>query len=185
MTRRTSTDAAPETQSEDSGARRRVRREVLLVGELAKGVRTELAHRGARLTEVRELADAFSVLAVGDFHVVLLEPLVSGGATDFVNALKEGPVEYERTLITLYGPREGSTFLRGVRPPSRETLEAARRRHALTPFIIAPLENELFYAIVLRPPDATLLQEIKKVPLVSAVMSVTPSELLGKTTALA
>jgi hypothetical protein len=51
------------------------------------------------------------------------------------------------TLITLYGPREGSTFLRGVRPPSRETLEAARRRHALTPFIIAPLENELFYAV--------------------------------------
>jgi hypothetical protein len=89
------------------------------------------------------------------------------------------------TLITLYGPREGSTFLRGVRPPSRETLEAARRRHALTPFIIAPLENELFYAIVVRSPDATLLQEIKKVPLVSAVMSVTPSELLGKTTALA
>lgn len=131
------------------------------------------------------MADAFQVLAESDFDVVVLDPLIAGGASDFLNALKEGAVEHQRTVVTLYGPREGSTFLRGVRPPPLEILERARSRHASTPFIVTPLEHEAFYVIVVRPPDATAVHDVKKVPLSSSILSVTAAALLGKSSALA
>ena len=90
--RRTSTDASPEAQLADGRLRGRTRRLVLLVGEVAVSLRAELVARGAVITEVGTLADAFDALADAPFDVVLLNADTDGCGLDFLNAVKEGAV---------------------------------------------------------------------------------------------
>ncbi len=79
-------------------------RRVLLVGEIGRQIRDELAERGVLLTLVATLSDGFAALE-NDFDVVVVNPLTDACGVDFVSALKEGPDDHEHTLATLLGAR--------------------------------------------------------------------------------
>ncbi|MDX2010726.1 MAG: hypothetical protein SFW67_11065 [Myxococcaceae bacterium] len=165
--------------------RKRISRKILTVGEFPRTLRDELLDRGATLVDAPTLNGVFDLLAAEAFDVILVNPIVEGGGLDFVNALKEGPVEHERTKATLYGARGTAAFLRGVQPPALETLVSARSRHALTPVLVTPLAGETSYAIVVQPPMASAVRSLDQLPLTTAAMTVSAAEFLGRTGALA
>ncbi len=117
-------------------------------------------------------------LAEAPYDVVVLDLHTEGHGLDLVHAIKEGPVEHEHTLITLYGGRGGAVFLRGGRLPPREVLVAARERHRLTPFVILPPDESWTYAVVVVPPVSGRVQDSRKLPLVAAIMTVEPEAYL-------
>jgi len=170
---------ALDLQQTDGRLRAARRRLVLVVGELGKAIRAELAERGAVLTLTESIHDAFVLLATRDFDVVVVNPLVEGCGLDFVNAVKERAVEHELTLATLYGARGKASFLRGIRPPTPETLDAARARQRLTPFVVLPVDGGWNYAVIVMLPNASFVEDAHKVPLVTTILSVNPAPLLG------
>lgn len=174
-----------DTQISDPRLRARSPRKVLVVGEIPPALRAELRARGATLIDSPELHGVFDLLAQEAFDVMVVDPLVAGGGLDFVNALKEDPVEHERTKATLYGARGNAAFLRGVAPPALETLVLARSRHALTPVVVLPLRDQPTYAIVVQPPKASVLRDMNQLPIATAVMTVTAAQFFGATGALA
>ena len=59
-----------------------------IIGEIASSVRVELAERGARLTGLDTLDDAFELLAGRHFDVVVVNPFIGGGCgRDFIDAI--------------------------------------------------------------------------------------------------
>jgi hypothetical protein len=174
------TAVALDTELNDRRVRGGSRREVLLVGELGVGLRAELVARGAVLTEVDKLYGAFNLLAERPFDVVVVDPYTEDCGMDFVNAIKEGEVEHQLTIATLYGARGPATFLRDTRPPSQEVLEAARARHQTTPFIVLPKGNESMYRIIVAQPHATVMKNPVTVPLVATIMTVDAAQMLGR-----
>jgi hypothetical protein len=158
---------------------------VLVVGEAPRGLCDELRDRGATLFDCPHLHTVFDLLAAEAFDVILVNPLVEGGGLDFVTALKEDPVEHERTKATLYGARGVAPFLRGVRPPQLDTLVLARSRHALTPVIVLPLQDRPVYGIVVRPPRASVMKRMNELPIATAVMTVSSADFFKDTGVLA
>ncbi len=183
--RRRSTEVGLDSQLSDPRLRARSPRKVLVVGEIAPSLRAELSDRGASLVEFPELMGVFELLARDAFDVIVVDPFVAGGGLDFVNALKEDAVEHERTKATLYGARGNSPFLRGVAPPALETLVLARARHGLTPVIVLPMRDSPNYAIVVQPPKASVLRNMNRLPVATAIMTVRASDFFGSTGALA
>lgn len=163
----------------DRGVRAGSQREVLLVGELGVGLCAELADRGAVLTAVEKLYDAFALLAERAFDVVVVNPLTEGCGLDFVNAIKEREVEHQLTIATLYGARGRASFLRDTRPPSLEQLEAARSRHQTTPFVVLPADGTWNYTVIVVPPHASFVEDARKRPLVATIMTVDAGRLLS------
>ena len=168
--RRTERDGGPEAQLVDGKSRGKNRREVLVIGETPKSLRKELAARGAASTDAPTIGDAFVSLAEHRFDVVLLNADTEGCGLDLVIAIKEGPEEHERTIATLYGPRSGAAFLRGVRPPEQATLERLRREYALTPFVVMPRGGS-YYDLIGQPPGHSTRVNIEKVPIAATVMT--------------
>lgn len=157
---------------------------MLIVGEVPGSLRAELVDRGAVIWEVDTLAEAFAALAADAYDVVLLNADTDGCGLDFVNALKEGATEHERTIATLYGARGGAAFLRGIRPPEQGALERLRERYGATPFVLMP-QGGSFYAVIVKPPAATAWLNLEKVPIATTVMTIEASTLLGKSGPLA
>lgn len=160
-----------DVQVGDRRLHRGARREVLVVGELAVSMRDALNDRGAALTCVDSLSDAFVALAEHGFDVVVVNPFLPY-ALDLVTAIKETADDHEHTLATLYGARGTSAFLRGVKPPSREQLDAARTMHAQTPFVVLPAGEDWHYAVILKPPGASTMVDARVRPIVTTVMTV-------------
>jgi hypothetical protein len=159
---------------------------VLAVGDVLLSLRTELRHRGVEVTHVESFHDAFALLAERDFHAVLVESRSSKLGRDFVDAIKEGAAEHERTVATLYGARGDAEFLRGEKPPRPETLTAARARHRLTPFILPPDDWEhRYYTVVIVPPEVSFIRDTNEMPLISMILTVDPLALFAKGKALA
>src|SRR6266576_1867848 len=84
------TALALDSQLTDRRVRGGAPREVVIIGEIASSLRVELAERGARLTGLNTLDDAFALLAGRNFDVVVVDPFVGGGCgRDFIDAIKE------------------------------------------------------------------------------------------------
>ena len=162
----------------DRRVRGGARREVLLVGELGAALRAELVERGAVLTVVEKIHDAFLLLASRDFDVVVVNPMTEGCGLDFVNAIKEGPVAHELTVATLYGARGNVSFLRGTRPPPQEALDAGRARHRTTPLVVLPTDKSWTYRVVVLP-HASFIEDAREVPLVATILTVDAAKLLN------
>ena len=170
---------ALDTELNDRRVRGGTPREVLLVGELGIALRDQLSARGAVLTKVVTLHDGFEALAEHAFDVVVFNSYTENCGMDFVNAVKEGAVEHQLTLATLYGARGSAAFLRGTRPPSQEMLERARARHRTTPFVVLPADGDWSYAIIVVPPHASFMEDARKLPLVATIMTVDGAKLIG------
>lgn len=158
---------------------------MLLVGELPRSERFALADRGAVITDAADTHAAFELLASNDFDVVVVNPFAVGNGHDFVTALKEGDDAHEHTVATLYGVRGAAPFLLGARLPNRETLEGARARHRKTPFVVLTTDGGDWYELVGVALDAALMQSRKVLPLVTAILTVSSTTLLGTSVALA
>lgn len=173
------TALALDAQATDRRFRGRHERRVLLVGELPVSERVELTERGAVLTTAADTHQAFVLLASVDFDVVAVEPRAPGNGLDLVTAVKENQAAHLHTLATLYGVRGGAPFLRGARAPDEAVLASARERHRVTPFVVLPLEGEDEYAIIVVPPDASFIENRRRLPVTTSIMRVDASKLLA------
>ena len=116
---------------------------------------------------------------------MVVDPLAPGNGWDLVTAVKEGRDAHLHTVATLYGSRGSTRFLRGSRLPNEETLDAARARHRVTPFIVLPADGGDEYELVIVPPDASFVESRKRLPLVAAILWVNAAKLLGTAPAMA
>lgn len=172
-------------QSNGRGLRGGRPRELLLIGELDAALRLALVEAGATITTAEDFHAAVLLLAQSGFDAIAVEPTAGQVGIDFVHALKEGPVEHERTIATLYGARGDAEFLRGVRPPPREALDAARRRHRTTPVVLLPRYGKQEYAVIVLPPHASTIENVGARPVVTTLLSVTAEQLLARAEPLA
>ncbi|MBL8936073.1 MAG: hypothetical protein JNM69_16060 [Archangium sp.] len=185
MSRFTPPGAAPEAQSGEQGLRTRRKRLVLLVGEVPSSLRATLDHRGALLVVAAGVSEAFELLSAHTFDVVVVEPHTDACARDFINAIKEPADEHEHTVATLYGAPGQSPFLRGVRVPALDALQALRARYALVPFVLLPVLRDPHYAVIVKPPELSELRERRVLPVETTIMTVSAQEFLKGRTALA
>jgi DNA-binding NarL/FixJ family response regulator len=153
---------------------------VLLLGELAAGMRTEVTTRGAVITDATDAHHAFELLATTSFDVVVVDPDADGNGRDLVAAVKESADDHLHTIATIYGARGTSAFLRGSRPPPAEVLEVVRAKHRLTPFITLPADGARNYEIVVVLPDVAFIESPVRVPLVTAILFLDASRLMAK-----
>jgi hypothetical protein len=158
---------------------------VLLVGELPRSERVALAERGAVITGAADTPAAFELLASTDFDVVVVNPLATGNGQDLVTAMKEGDDAHEHTVATLYGSRGAAPFLLGARIPNQETLDAARRRHRKTPFVVLTRDRGDWYELVGVSLDVSVMQSRRVLPLATAILTVSVTTLLGTSGAMA
>lgn len=157
---------------------RRVRggskREVLLVGELGVRLRAQLTERGAVLSAVETLDDAFAQLAARPFDVVVVNPFTGNCGVDFVKAMKEGADEHAARRIALRNEQQNR-----VRLPAVEVLEEARARHRTTPFVVLPASDDWHYAVIVMPPHASFLEDARELPLVVTILTVDAAQILA------
>ncbi|MBM4782819.1 MAG: hypothetical protein GQE15_34515 [Archangiaceae bacterium] len=177
--------AAPEAQWGEQGLRARRKRLVLLVGEVPLSLRSTLDQRGAQLVLAAGVSDAFELLAAHTFDVVVVEPHTDACARDFINALKEPADAHEHTIATLYGAPGQSRFLRGVRAPALERLQALRATYAYVPFVLLPVQGDPHYAVIVKPPELSELRKGRVLPVETTIMTVSAQEFLKGSTALA
>ncbi|GMU61653.1 MAG: hypothetical protein AMXMBFR34_34160 [Myxococcaceae bacterium] len=175
----------PDVQGNDKTLRGGRAREVLLIGEIAAQLRLGLVEGGADVTQVDDFHDAVLALAERAFDVVAVYPHAGQLGVDFVHAIKEGATAHEHTLATLYGARGDADFLKGVRPPPADSLEAARARHASTPFVLLPPGLAEEYAVIVVPPHATVIEHVRKKPVLTTLLTVSAQSVLSRGQALA
>ncbi len=180
VSRRLSSDrVSVDAELKEKDSRLGRKREVLIIGELASPIRSELIRRGAVLTVVDRLFQAFEALAAKRYDVVVIDPDLDGRGRDLVAAVKEGDVEHQLTLATLYGVRGAADFLKGIAPPQQHVLEEVRRLHRTTPFIVLSTPERWTYLIVIVSPDASFVEDAGKIPLASTIMTIDASRRLS------
>ena len=143
----------PEAALADS----RTGRRVLVYGDVEEDLLWRLRARGFRVSHPRSLAAAFAELASVKVHAVVTDATSEHGFA-LVRGLKQGSADPE-----LPGPLR----------------VAAERRHALTPVFLSAAEE---YAIIVRPPWGSVLEQRSTLPLEDAVATLDVAELLASTT---
>lgn len=158
---------------------------MLLVGEVPSSLRSTLDQRGAELVLASGVSEAFELLTMQTFDVVVVEPHTDACARDFINAIKEPADDHEHTVATLYGAPGQSPFLRGVRVPDLDGLRTLRAQYSYVPFVLLPMQGDPHYAVIVKPPELSQLRKGKVLPVETTIMTVSAQEFLKGSTALA
>jgi hypothetical protein len=195
------------------GKRVRRARSVLVLGEIAPSTSRRLKDRGAELTWAQTVTGALEILASRTFDAAIVDTWVRN-ATAMVKRIKL-PVRLAREEIArLVKERAGnilvqeereavarfvedvSAAVKGFTPeelkqlahyldrPDTSPEALATRRHALTPFFMLHAGDES-YAIVVRPPEHSYLEDGHGISLPDAVMMLDVGKLLLRGSALA